>query len=718
MKKRLQSRMPTKWVRTLLLVATFISIGAGLTWCGHRQQVKQSIADPVLTLIDRPNRTSALQKIVKQPDLSISVARAKYILATEAIANRQSDRAIGYLQGLEQDYPVLTPQIIWKRAQAYQLAGKQSQLNTQLQLLAQSYATSPVVVEAWNLLGQTDRKYWDLAIEKFPSHPRTWEIIQQQLAQTPNRPDLLLILLKYFDNNDPQRLQVADRLVTEYPNDLKPADWEAIGLIYWQNKAYNKVITPLKKGSTTASNAYKIAHSHLLSKQPNEAKPIYQEIINQYPQSTEAAESLLNLADLSPSVEALTYLDRVIDKFPRQSVKAFVKKAQILERNQNLTGAAAAREQMVKLYPHTEEVAAYRWKLAQAAAKLANFDRAWAFAKQIVTDSPNSRYSPRAAFWIGKWAQKLGKLDDANQAFSYTIANYPRSYYSWRSAKYLGWDVGDFQTIRSLNPQIVKPQTRLPLPTGSEALKELYLIGQDREAWELWQAEAIDAPAERLRQRLNRGMLQNSLGKYITSIVEIAGIEDDIETAEQQAELIEIRRQPCYWRTLYPLAFIEPIQSIGSQRQVNPLLTMSIIRQESKFSPTIKSPVGAIGLMQVIPDTAKFAAAKIGLKKYELTKPEDNLNLGTWYLHFTHTQVQDNSVLAIAGYNAGPGNAAKWVKQFGTADLDQFIEQIPFEETQNYVKNVLGNYWNYLRLYNPATIDRLKATQNPALAKE
>jgi soluble lytic murein transglycosylase len=714
MNKRFESRMPTSWVKFLPLVVTFICIGAGLTWCGRQHQVKQSIADPVLKLVDKSDRAIALQQIVKQQGNSISALRARYILAADAIAARQGERALRYLQDLDRDYPVLAPQISWKRAQAYRLLGNQSQLDRQLQILVQSYSTSPVVVEAWNLLGQTDRKYWDLAIAQFPSHPRTLEILQQELAQTPNRPDLLLLLVKYFDDSDSRRLKIADRLVTEYPNDLQPEDWDLIGLIYWQNKTYNKVITPLTKGSKNAANAYKIAHSHFLSKQLTEAQVAYQAVVTQYPQSPEAAESLLHLADLSPSVEALTYLDRVVDKFPTQHAKALLKKAAILERNQNLVGAAAARAQMVKLHPQTEEVAEYRWQTARAEAKLANFDRAWAVAKQLVVDSPDSRYSSRAAFWIGKWAQKLGKAAEAKQAFSYTIANYPRSYYSWRSARYLGWDVGDFSTIRSLDPPIVKPQNRLPLPTGSDALKELYALGQDLEAWELWQAEFTLRQQPTAIDQLNRGMLQNGLEKYITSIVEIAEIEDNAKTPEQQLELEKIRQQPSYWRTLYPLAFFDPIRQVSSQQRVNPLLTTSLIRQESKFSPVVKSPVGAIGLMQVIPDTAKFAASKIGLKKYELIKPEDNLRLGTWYLKFTHDRVKDNSVLAIAGYNAGPGNVAKWVKQFGTEDLDEFIEQIPFEETQNYVKNVLGNYWNYLRLYNSTVADRLKATQHSA----
>lgn len=705
--------MPTSWVKKVLpLVVTVICLGAGLSWCGRQQQIDRQVADPVLGLVDRSDRSVALRQIVKQQDKSISALRARYILATEAIAARQSDRALSYLQDLERDYPVLAPQIIWQRAQAYRLQGNQAQLDRQLQLLVRSYPQSPLVVEAWYLLGQTDEKYWDLAVSQFPSHPRTLEILQQKLAQTPNRPDLLLILAKYFDDSDPRRLKIVDRLVTEYPNDLQPADWDFIGAIYWQNKIYNKVIIPLKKGSKTAANAYKIAHSHFLSKQQPEAQAAYQAVVTQYPQSPEAADALLHLADLAPSVEALTYLDRIADKFPSQSAKASLKKASILEQNQNLVGAAAARTKAIELYPQTEEVAEYRWQAARTEAKSANFDRAWALAKQIVIDSPDSRYSPRAAFWIGKWAQKLGKTAEAKQAFIYTIANYPRSYYSWRSAKYLGWDVGDFGTIRALDPPIVKPPTRSPLPTGSDALKELYSIGQNLEAWELWQAEFTLRQQPTAIDKLASGMLQNGLEKYITSIVEVAEIEDNAKTPEQKLEFKEIRQQTSYWRTLYPLAFIDPIRQISSKQRVNSLLTTSLIRQESKFSPVVKSPVGALGLMQVIPDTAKFASYKIGLKKYELTNPEDNLRLGTWYLKFTHELVKDNSVLAIAGYNAGPGNVTKWVKQFGTEDLDEFIEQIPFEETQNYVKNVLGNYWNYLRLYNPKVAARLKATQN------
>jgi soluble lytic murein transglycosylase len=715
MKKRLRLQISASWLRILALVAAFACIGMGLRLCSQQQQVSDSGIDPILTSIDTFHRREALQAIVNRNDKSLSGLRARYILASEAIDRQEADRALAYLQGLERDYPILAPQIIWKRAQAYELLRQQPEFLKQLQLLDREYSRSPVVVEAWNIMGRQDEEYWNLAIQRFPSHPRTLSIIEQELAQTPNRPDLLLILIKYLDDSDPRRLKIADRLVVEYPHDLTLEEWDLVGEVYWQNKVYNKAIVPLSRGSKTASNAYKIARGYILNQRNNEAKIAYQEIVAQYPQSQEACKSLIDLADLSPNVEALNYLDRAIDKFPNQNVQAYMKKADILERNQNQEGAVAMRAQMVKLYPHTEEVAAYRWELAKENAKQPNnLARSWELAKQIVIDSPNSKYSPRAAFWIGKWAQKLGMQAEAKEAFTYTTINYTRSYYSWRSAKYLGWDVGDFYTTKSLDPKISIPTNRLPLPTGSEVLKELYLLGQDRDTWELWQAEFVNRRKPEILDRLNQSIILNRLEKYITSIVDIAQFEE-LRANEDRVKLTSVYKQLNYWHTLYPLAFIKNIQALEPKDRVNPLLIISIIRQESRFSSTIRSPVGALGLMQVMPSTGKFAAHKIGLKSYELTNPADNITLGSWYLKFTHQQVKNNSVLAIAGYNAGPTNVARWVKEYGTNDLDEFVEQIPFEETQNYVKAVLGNYWNYLRLYDRSTstkLDRFLKVQN------
>lgn len=125
------------------------------------------------------------------------------------------------------------------------------------------------------------------------------------------------------------------------------------------------------------------------------------------------------------------------------------------------------------------------------------------------------------------------------------------------------------------------------------------------------------------------------------------------------------------------------------------------MRQESRFEKDIGSAAGAKGLMQIMPSTGEWVASKINLNDYSLTQPEENINLGTWYLAFTHRQNNNNTMLAMASYNAGPGNVADWINRYGLADEDEFVRNIPFPETKGYVEAVFSNYWNYLRLYNP-----------------
>ena len=118
--------------------------------------------------------------------------------------------------------------------------------------------------------------------------------------------------------------------------------------------------------------------------------------------------------------------------------------------------------------------------------------------------------------------------------------------------------------------------------------------------------------------------------------------------------------------------------------------------------------------MQLMPATGAWVANKIGLENYSLTNPDDNVNLGTWYVKHTHQLYDNNSLLAIASYNAGPGNVNKWINRYGFEDPDVFVERIPFPETKSYVKAVFGGYWNYLRIYNPEIAQLLSESYSVA----
>jgi soluble lytic murein transglycosylase len=114
----------------------------------------------------------------------------------------------------------------------------------------------------------------------------------------------------------------------------------------------------------------------------------------------------------------------------------------------------------------------------------------------------------------------------------------------------------------------------------------------------------------------------------------------------------------------------------------------------------------------VMPETAAWIASKMKVQQYKLDQPEENIKFGTWYLDYTHQEYDNNSLFAIASYNAGPGAVGEWVDKNTISDPDQFVEAIPYPETKGYVKSVFENYWNYLRLYNPEISQQIAQATN------
>jgi soluble lytic murein transglycosylase len=420
----------------------------------------------------------------------------------------------------------------------------------------------------------------------------------------------------------------------------------------------------------------------------------------QFPSAPETGLALRGLASLSQGEEALSYLQNVINKFPEQAPEALMQKASILTNLGRYQLAKQAKESLINNYSNSDQAANYRWQVAKSFAKSGDLASAWQWAQEITANNPESDVTPKAAFWIGKWAQKLGRNSQAEEAFEYVINNYPQSYYAWRSAVQLGANVGDFQTVRQLTPEVVKPKVRPLPPAGSMAFKELFLLGEDEDAIDLFTAETSNKNELTVAEQFTEGLLQQIQGNNLKGINLIWSLKKKEEPQEVKEWQI-LRKSPEYWQALFPFPYEDLILQWSEKRELNPFLVTGLIRQESRFEPEIKSPVGATGLMQVMPSTGKWIAPQINLKDYSLTNPNDSLNLGTWYLDYTHKIYKDNSLLAIASYNAGPGNVSNWVEKYNLDDFDEFVENIPFRETKGYVETVFGNYWNYLRIYNP-----------------
>ncbi|KEO82054.1 lytic transglycosylase [Tumebacillus flagellatus] len=159
-----------------------------------------------------------------------------------------------------------------------------------------------------------------------------------------------------------------------------------------------------------------------------------------------------------------------------------------------------------------------------------------------------------------------------------------------------------------------------------------------------------------------------------------------------------------FWRFLYPLHHEEYIRTAAAKNGVDPLMVAALINVESKFKTENVSHVGAVGLMQLMPETATWAAEQSGLPydgPTDLADPQRNIELGSWYLAYLKKQFDGNWVAAVAAYNGGPARVQGWMQDGewdGTLDTS---DKIPVGETRHYVQRVFFNYEKYKKLYAP-----------------
>ncbi|MCB0422790.1 MAG: transglycosylase SLT domain-containing protein, partial [Bdellovibrionales bacterium] len=156
------------------------------------------------------------------------------------------------------------------------------------------------------------------------------------------------------------------------------------------------------------------------------------------------------------------------------------------------------------------------------------------------------------------------------------------------------------------------------------------------------------------------------------------------------------------WEYAYPQAFKSSVENWAARFQIEPELSWSIMRAETMFRATAISPVGARGLMQIMPHTARKISQLLSEPKFDssmLNDPEINIRYGSRYLHRLSKLFEHQVPLVAAGYNAGPHRVESWLRRFGDRDMDEFIEHIPFVETRNYVKKVVRHFGVYNALY-------------------
>lgn len=157
-----------------------------------------------------------------------------------------------------------------------------------------------------------------------------------------------------------------------------------------------------------------------------------------------------------------------------------------------------------------------------------------------------------------------------------------------------------------------------------------------------------------------------------------------------------------FWKIFYPWPYRDEITQAARQLNIDPCLLAALVRVESRFDARAESAEGARGLMQVMPETAAWAAGQIGLRGFQedqLYQPETNLLIGSWYLTHLFEDFQGNQTAGLAAYNAGRVNVHDWLKSGQWKGTMADVDRIPFPETQLYLRAVMRDYDIYGYLY-------------------
>jgi soluble lytic murein transglycosylase len=359
--------------------------------------------------------------------------------------------------------------------------------------------------------------------------------------------------------------------------------------------------------------------------------------------------------------------------------------------------AAETFGEMYRRYPNAAnaERAAWRWgwwsyTKGDYAETIRVFDDAF-------TRFGRSDYRSAWIYWSARAKQNAGQRDAAAETYRRTIGFYQNSYYG-READ------------RRLRAMLNMPANKVSLasretpvsfvpgdpPPNARLIARLLDVGlYDEALGELRRAEIDYGPSAVVTA--TQAYAWNQKGELRTGITLMKRAYPQFLAAGGEALPIEIRK------VMFPVAYWDLIQKYANGRGLDPYLMAALIMQESTFDKDVKSGANAWGLMQILPATGRSYAPRLGIRPWrvsKLTNAEVNIRIGMAYFSDLVRQY-DGIVGALVAYNAGGSRYRRWVAEYPGADRDEFIDNIPFFETQNYLKRILGIAEDIRELYPP-----------------
>jgi soluble lytic murein transglycosylase len=635
-------------------------------------------------------------------------------LGYKAVHDGSFEKAIGHLKSAEKDEPLLSDYSLYYLGEAYLALNRFDEaLNAFIGSITHSGATkSPLEPSAQEKIG-------DIYLSKGDAENsiNIYKVLLTGYSDNIQTPRILnkLIPLLLQGNRQEEAYPFIKRLLTEFPQadysddpltsqvlsgelgklNIDEFSMRAKGLL--KAKSYTKVVEESKAyllksptwfpyGAPLKHNdkvGFLLGQAFYQAKNYKKAVNIFKELFPIADDSKIRQESLIYLAkayiklkDFKSARDVLkTFISIYNDRGLRD--EALYKLAMIAKDEGDINLAAAFLNQLIAENPSSSYKNDALWQISWISYQQGNLKE----SLEALIPLENSPLKMRAVYWQGKISLVLGKKDNAARLFKIAADRFPPVYYSAKSRKALEMISG--QEEQKLNFKIEKNEN--PKPYESLPLQRTHrLLGLGLNNLALTELASMNHTID----PISISLLYRQAGDFYNSYI--------------LARSLSYASTDLAYQLAFPEGYKELVERSANEFHIDPLLVYAVMMQESEFNEKAVSVSGAVGLMQIMPGTGEMIAKKLSyplFKEDKLFLPAININFGSWYLKTMITRFNGSLPLAVAAYNAGPNSVDGWLKKWGRLDMDEFIENIPYQETRKYVERVIGYYEAYKAIY-------------------
>lgn len=671
-----------------------------------------------------------------------ALARLWFVRGTLAQKLLNPESAQQAFQRVWHDYPPLADYAAWEMVQYAAAHDLLPMLQKIVASLVERYPFSRLLPESQLLLARTQHRLGQSTAAR-----ATLERLLGTAADHPIRPEVMAFLGQVYEDRAELALaaQTLQRLGESHPRDRQAAaalrhsrellaqlpeaerpqpdpeqllaslDRLAEGQHWQEIDARLALLATFTQPTALVCNVLlkRGAVEHRRGRLP-EASAVLQEVLRRYPQGAHLAETYYLLGTVyqrqNQFANSLQAFETGLAQSPTLpwTAKTLWALARLQEERQDLGRASGLYQRLAQDFPNHEQAAASLWLAGWLQYRQRHYQPATALWQSFEQSFPRSPLLPQVLYWQARAAHQGGHQDMALRLYQRVVSDYPSHYYSTQAKASLQETAGrsSLKADASLptTPMLLHDPTLLAESVqGQLSRARFHLIRvQELHQLQMYQpaGQEIRALAPLLPHTPAAQYLLASL--YIDNQQRPAAFRvlNGILEALHPPAVRGLPRE--FWTTLYPQVFWPEISQQAQAKGLNPYLLLSIVRQESAFNPAAISSAGARGLMQLLPTTAQDVLTRLKLPQEPTSRlhdPQLSITLGTHYFTSLLQRYQGNVVLALVGYNAGPGRAARWREQWSGLSTDEFIEHIPLDETRTYVKLILRNLMIYERLY-------------------